>query len=195
MATYKLKEPVAFGDRRIPCIELPAPKHGSPYPAGRSLLFTARALRWVGGGLGRQGALTGAGVGCRAGAHRAGHQGEFRVLHRAKRPSFVRYQGRAPTLNASALAPRPHPPSPLLAVTVAWRGCLLAHLLAGDGQGYQPRHPAVHSARLLRQVPPHAPRRSGRDGEGNGCRRRFVQALALALALALPSLNLVGFFL
>jgi hypothetical protein len=48
VATYKLKQPVAFGDRRIPCIELPAPKPGSPYPAGRSLLFTARALCWVG---------------------------------------------------------------------------------------------------------------------------------------------------
>lgn len=34
VATYKLKQPVAFGDRRIPCIELPAPKPGSPYPAG-----------------------------------------------------------------------------------------------------------------------------------------------------------------
>jgi predicted metalloenzyme YecM len=38
VATFKLKEPLVFGDRRIPCLELPAPKAGSPYPAGATPL-------------------------------------------------------------------------------------------------------------------------------------------------------------
>ena len=34
IATFELADPIRFGDRRIPCLELPAPKPGSPYPEG-----------------------------------------------------------------------------------------------------------------------------------------------------------------
>ncbi len=34
IATYKLREPIVYKDRKIYCIEVPAPKSGSPYRAG-----------------------------------------------------------------------------------------------------------------------------------------------------------------
>lgn len=34
IATYKLHEPIIYRKREIPCVEIPAPKVGSPYPSG-----------------------------------------------------------------------------------------------------------------------------------------------------------------
>lgn len=34
ISIFKLSTPYIYGDRQIPCIELPAPKEGSPYPEG-----------------------------------------------------------------------------------------------------------------------------------------------------------------
>ena len=34
IATFRLSGPIVYGDRRIPLVELPAPKPGSPYPTG-----------------------------------------------------------------------------------------------------------------------------------------------------------------
>lgn len=34
IAAFKLKEPILYKNRRIWCVELPAPKPGSPYPEG-----------------------------------------------------------------------------------------------------------------------------------------------------------------
>lgn len=34
IATFKLREPLLYGQRQIPLLELPSPKVGSPYPEG-----------------------------------------------------------------------------------------------------------------------------------------------------------------
>jgi len=34
IATYRMNQPFRFGDRKIPLLELPMPKPGSPYPEG-----------------------------------------------------------------------------------------------------------------------------------------------------------------
>jgi len=34
IATYKLHRPIELGPKRIPCVEIPAPKEGSPYSLG-----------------------------------------------------------------------------------------------------------------------------------------------------------------